>query len=96
MPLRQPRHNLYVGVTTYPYPCVKFEPEPGVVIENGEIIASGLIEEEYREVYEAVKTDLYTILDKYKIEKPKTIFHGCNSIVDIYFQNCRPSTVCRF
>lgn len=80
-------HNLYVGVTTYPYPCVKFEPEPGVITEDGEIIASGLTEEEYREVFEAVKIDLYTILDKYKIGKPETIFHGCNSIVDIHFHN---------
>ena len=80
-------HNLYVGFTTYPYPCVKFEAKPGIVVEDGEIMSSGLTEEEYQEVFEAVKKDLHSILNKYKISKPKTIFHGCNSIVTIYFHN---------
>ena len=81
------RHNLYIDIISHAYPCVQFYVEPGVVTENGEIVASGLTQEEYMEVFESVKTDLHMILDKYKIGKPKTIFHGCNSLLDIFFHN---------
>lgn len=80
-------HDLYIDIISHAYPCVQFYVEPGVVTEDGETVASGLTQEEYKEVFEAVKIDLHMILDKYKIGKPKTIFHGCNSIVEIFFNN---------
>lgn len=80
-------HNLYIDIISHAYPCVQFYVEPGVVTEDGEIVASGLTQEEYKEVFESIKTDLHMILDKYQIGKPKTIFHGCNSIVEIFFDN---------
>jgi signal peptidase I len=80
-------HNLYIDIISHAYPCVQFYVEPGIVTEDGKIVASGLTQEEYKEVFESVKTDLHMILDKYKIGKPKTIFHGCNSLLDIFFHN---------
>ena len=80
-------HNLYIEIISHAYPCVQFYVEPGVVTEDGEIVASGLTQEEYKEVFESVKIDLHMILDKYKIGKPKTSFHGCNSIVEVFFNN---------
>lgn len=80
-------HNLYIDIISHAYPCVQFYVEPGIVAEDGKTVASGLTQEEYKEVFESVKSDLHMILDKYKIGKPKTIFHGCNSIVEIFFYN---------
>ena len=80
-------HNLYVTATSHGYPTVQLYVEPGVVTEDGKIVASGLTQEEYEVVFNSVKNDLHMILDKYKIGKPKTIFHGCNSLLDIYFNN---------
>lgn len=80
-------HDLYIDVISHAYPCVQFYVEPGVVTEDGEIVASGLTQEEYKKVFESVKTDLHMILDKYKIAKPKNIVHGCNSLLDIFFSN---------
>ena len=80
-------HNLYIDIITHKYPYVQFYVEPGVVTEDGKIVASGLTQDEYKEVFESVKTDLHLILDKHKIGKPETIFHGCNSLLDRYFQN---------
>jgi hypothetical protein len=80
-------HNLYIDIISHAYPCVQFYVEPGIVTEDGKAVASGLTQEEYKEVFESVKSDLHMILDKYKIGKPKTIFHGCNSIVEIFFYN---------
>lgn len=79
------RHNLYIDIISHAYPCVQFYVEPGILTEDGKTVASGLTQDEYTEVFESVKSDLYMILDKYKIGKPKTIFHGCNSIVEIFF-----------
>lgn len=78
-------HNLYIDIISHAYPCVQFYVEPGIVAEDGKTVASGLTQVEYKEVFESVKSDLHMILDKYKIGKPKTIFHGCNSIVEIFF-----------
>jgi hypothetical protein len=80
-------HNLYMDNISHAYPCVQFYVQPGIVTEDGKIVASGLTQEEYKDVFEFVKSDLHMILDKYKIGKPKTILHGCNSIVEIFFDN---------
>lgn len=81
------QHNLYTSAITHVYPCVQFYVEPGIVIDDGKIVASGLSQEEYEEVFESVKVELHIILDKYKLAKPKSAFHGCHSIVDIFFDN---------
>lgn len=81
------QHNLYVTATSHAYPCVQLYVEPGIVTDDGKAVASGLYQEEYEEVFESVKIELHIILDKYKLAKPKTAFHGCHSIVDIFFNN---------
>ena len=80
------RHNLYVSAISHAYPCVQFYVEPGIVIGE-KTVALGLSQEEYKEVFESVKVELHLILDKYKLEKPKTAFHGCHSLLDIFFSN---------
>lgn len=80
-------HNLYLSATTHGYPCKQFHVEPGIITEGGTAVASGLSQEEYEQVLESIKTELYIILDKYKLAEPKTAFHSCYSIVDIYFNN---------
>lgn len=80
-------HNLYVSTITHGYPCVQFLVEPGIVTDDGQIVVSGLSQAEYEELFECVKKDLHIILDKYQLAKPKTAFHGCHSIVDIFFNN---------
>jgi predicted small lipoprotein YifL len=80
-------HNLYVSAINSSYPCVLYEVEPGIRTENGQIMASGLSQEEYEELYLHIKEELHTILDKYVLAKPKTAFHACDSIVGVYFKN---------
>lgn len=81
------QHNLYVCYVSNAYPCVQITVEPGVVTEDGKTVASGLTQEEYEELIRCVKEDLHVILDRYKLVEPKTAFHGCHSILDIYFKN---------
>ena len=81
------QHNLYVSATTHGYPCVGFYVEPGIVTGDGKLAASGLSQEEYAEVFEDVKEELYIILDKYKLAEPKSAFHGCHSTVEFFFNN---------
>ena len=80
-------HNLYLRATSHGYPCKQYHVEPGIVTDDGKAVASGLSQEEYEKVYESVMIELHVILDKYKLAKPKTAFHGCYSIVDIFFNN---------
>ena len=80
-------HNLYVAAINSSYPCVLFEVEPGIQTDDGQIVASGLTQEEYEELYHHVKEELHIILDKYELAKPKSAFHGCDSIVGIFFHN---------
>ena len=80
-------HNLYIDYIDSGYPCVNFHVEHGVKNAEGIIVASGLSPDEYRELVESVKKELHAILDKYRIEPPKTIFHACNSTVGIFFNN---------
>ena len=80
-------HNLYVATINSSYPCVLYDVEPGIQTEDGEIVASGLTEEEYRELYNHIKEELHSILDKYELAKPKSAFHACDSIVGIFFHN---------
>ena len=81
------KHNLYVSAINSGYPCVLYEVEPGIRTENGQIIASGLSQEEYEELYQQIKEELHCILDKYVLAKPKTAFHACDSVVGIFFRN---------
>lgn len=81
------QHNLYVSSTTHAYPCVGFYVEPGIVTDDGKVVASGLSQEEYAEEFESVKKELYIILDKYKLAEPKSVFHGCHSTVEFFFHN---------
>ena len=80
-------HNLYVAAINSSYPCVLYEVEPGIQTGDGEIVASGLVQEEYEELYHHIKEELHIILDKYELAKPKSAFHGCDSIVGIFFHN---------
>lgn len=80
-------HGLYLRSTSHGYPCKQYHVEPGIVTDDGKAVASGLSQEEYEKVFETVKIELHIILDKYKLAKPKTAFHGCYSIVDIFFNN---------
>lgn len=80
-------HNLYVSAINSSYPCVLYEVEPGIQAEDGQIIASGLSQEEYEELYQHIKEELHSILDKYVLAKPKTAFHACDSVVGIFFSN---------
>ena len=80
-------HNLYVSDINSSYPAVLYNVEPGIKAEDGKIIASGLSQQEYEELYQHIKEELHTILDKYVLAKPKTAFHACDSIVGIYFKN---------
>lgn len=79
-------HNLYVSAINSSYPCVLYEVEPGIQVEDGTIIA-GLSQEEYKELFQHIKAELHSILDKYVLDKPKSVFHACDSIVGIYFHN---------
>lgn len=81
------KYNLYVSHIDSGYPCVQFFVEPGVMTAEGEIVAAGLSHEQYEELYQCVKEELHTILDQYKLNKPKTAFHACDSIVGIFFYN---------
>lgn len=81
------QHNLYVSSITHGYPCVGFYVDPGIVTDEGKPVASGLSQEEYAEVLEAVKAELYMILDKYRLAEPKSAFHGCHSTVEFFFNN---------
>ena len=80
-------HNLYVSFINSSYPCVLYEVEPGIQAEDGQIIALGLSQKEYEELYQHVKEELHLILDKYVLAKPKTAFLACDSIVGICFSN---------
>lgn len=80
-------HNLYVAAINSSYPCVLYEVEPGIQAADGQIVASGLTQEEYEELYYHIKEELHIILDKYELAKPKSAFHGCDSIVGIFFHN---------
>ena len=81
------QHDLYIDIITNAYPCVQFYVEPGIVTDDGEVVASGLSQAEYEELYDCVRSELHVILDKYQLAKPKTVFHGCHSSVDIFFKN---------
>lgn len=81
------RHDLYVSHIDSGYPCVHFFVEPGVKTAEGKIVATGLPMEQYEELYQCVKEELHTILDQYKLNKPKTAFHACDSIVGVFFYN---------
>ena len=81
------RHDLYVSHIDSGYPCVHFFVEPGVKTAEGKIVAAGLPMEQYEELYQCVKEELHTILDQYKLNKPKTAFHACDSIVGVFFYN---------
>lgn len=80
-------HNLYVSHIDSGYPTVQFFVEPGIQTDDGQIVASGLSQEEYEELYQHIKEELHIILDKYVLAKPKTAFHACDSVVGIYFNN---------
>lgn len=80
------QHNLYISAITSGYPSIQFYVEPGVELD-GKIVASGLSQETYKELFESIKIELHIILDKYKLAKPKSIFHGCHSNLDIFFSN---------
>ena len=80
-------HNLYIDYIDNGYPCVNFHVEYGIKNEEGNAIASGISPEEYQNLVASVKKDLHAILDKYQIDKPKTIFHACNSTLGIFFNN---------
>lgn len=80
-------HNLYVSGINSSYPCVLYEVEPGIKGEDGKIRAYGLSQGEYEELYQHVKAELHSILDKYVLAKPKSAFHACDSIVGIDFKN---------
>lgn len=80
-------HNLYVAAINSSYPCVLYEVEPGIQTDDGQIIASGLTQEEYEELYHHIIEELHIILNKYELAKPKSAFHGCDSIVGIFFHN---------
>lgn len=81
------QHNLYVSHIDTRYPYINISVEPGMLTGDGKIVAKGLTEAEYIELYQCIKEELYKILDKYKLAKPKTIFHGCHSIVGIFCYN---------
>lgn len=80
-------HNLYVSSINSSYPCVLYEVEPAIQAEDEQIKASGLSQDEYEELYQHIKNELHIILDKYVLDKPKTAFHACDSVVGIYFNN---------
>lgn len=80
-------HNLYVSSINSSYPCILYFVEPGIQTENGQIVASGLSQKEYEELYLHIKEELHIILDKYVLAKPKTSFHACDSTVGIFFSN---------
>ena len=80
-------YDLYVSYIDSAYPCVQFHVEPGRAWSDGTIVAYGLSQAEYSELRKCVIEELHVILDKYCLAKPKTIFHACDSIVGIYFNN---------
>lgn len=81
------KHNLYLTATTHGYPCKQFHVAPCIMADDGQVVVSGLSQEEYEKIFESVKVELHIILDRYKLAKPKTVFHGCYSMLDIFFQN---------
>lgn len=81
------RNGLYVSAINSSYPAVLYEVEPGVQADDGKIIAAGLSQEQYEELYECVKKELHIVLDKYELAKPKSALHACDSIVGIFFFN---------
>lgn len=80
-------YNLYVAAINSSYPCVLYAVEPGKRTDDGEVVAVGLSQTEYEELFQSAKKELHTILDQYKLAKPKTVFYACDSIVGICFQN---------
>ena len=80
-------HDLYISHINSAYPCVQFYVEPGKKTDDGTAVASGLSQGEYEELYQSVKEELHVILDKYKLAEPKSLFHACDSVVGIYFNN---------
>lgn len=81
------RNNLYVSAINSSYPCVLYEVEPGRQTDDGKIVAAGLSQEQYEELYRYIKEELHIIFDKYELAKPKTAFHACDSVVGISFYN---------
>ena len=81
------RNNLYVSAINSSYPAVIYEVEPGKPTDDGKIVAVGLSQTEYAELYQNIKEELHIILDKYELAKPKSAFHACDSIVGISFNN---------
>ena len=81
------QHNLYVSHIDTGYPYVNIVVEPGMIANDGKPIAAGLSQLQYEELYADIQKELHAILDKYRIAKPKTMFHACNSIVGIIFNN---------
>lgn len=81
------QNNLYVSAIDSSYPAVVYEVEPGKQTGDGKIVATGLSQEQYEELFQIIKEELHIILDKYKLAKPKSAFHACDSIVGISFNN---------
>lgn len=80
-------HNLYISAINSSYPCVLFDVEPGKKTDDGKIVAVGLSQQEYEELFRCIKEELHNILDKYELNKPKSAFHACDSVVGIFFYN---------
>lgn len=53
-------HNLYVAAINSNYPCVLYEVEPGIQTADGQIVASGLTQEEYEGLYHHIKEEYWT------------------------------------
>ena len=80
-------HGLYVHHIDTRYPYVNIFVEPGQRNDDGKLVAVGLSQTQYEELYECVTAELHIVLDKYKLAKPRSIFHGCYSISGIFFYN---------
>ena len=80
-------HGLYVSAINSSYPCVFYYVEPGKQSNDGQIVAAGLSKEEYEKLRQRIVEELHSILDNYRLAKPKTVFHACDSIVGIVFNN---------
>lgn len=80
-------HGVYISAINSSYPCVLYYVEPGIETDSGKIMAVGLTQAEYEELYQCIKEELHIILDKYKLAKPKTVFHACDSDVGVFFYN---------
>ena len=81
------QNNLYVSTIDSAYPAIIYEVEPGKQTDDGKIVAAGLSQEQYEELYQHIKVELQIILDKYELAEPKSAFHACDSIVGISFYN---------